>query len=188
MTAAAQEFPVLTTARLRLEPLDDQHLDGFHRLNSIAEVMRFISGRPETVEETRAGIARVKAAWHTFGYSWWAFIDRQTGELIGAGCIQHLAKDAANPLELGWRLLPAMWGKGLASEAAQAMAAYAFETLAAPQLVAVCGPDNTASAKVMQRLGMRYRGIERWYDTDTAVYVIERSTWNAGSGLHAPCA
>jgi RimJ/RimL family protein N-acetyltransferase len=180
MTAAAQEFPVLTTARLRLEPLDERHFDGLRRLNSIPEVMRFISGRPETPEETLASIARVKAAWHTFGYSWWAFIERETGELIGAGCLQHLGKDGANPLELGWRLLPSMWGKGLASEAAQAMAAYAFETLAAPRLTAVCDPDNTASAKVMQRLGMRYRGVERWYDTNVAVYATGRAEWAAG--------
>lgn len=171
------DFPVLTTARLRLEPLDDRHLEGMRRLNSTPEVMRFISGRPETHDETLAIIARVKAAWQAHGYSWWAFIDRASGELIGAGCIQHLARDPANPLEIGWRLLPSMWGQGYASEAAHAMACFAFEVLAVDRLLAVCNQDNLASAKVMQRLGMTYRGIERWYDIDTAAYVMEREQW-----------
>lgn len=179
ISAPPTPFPILTTARLRLEPVDDRHHDGLRRLNSIPAVMRFISGRPETADETLATIARVKAAWQTFGYSWWAFIDRESGELIGAGCIQHLARDPANPLEIGWRLLPSKWGQGYASEAARAMAAFAFETLGTQQLLAVCDPDNAASAKVMQRLGMHYRGVERWYDIETSVYVMEREQWHA---------
>jgi len=65
---------VLATARLQLQPFDDQHYDGLRALNSDPEVMRYITGRPETAEETTAFIARVKAAWATLGYSWWAFI------------------------------------------------------------------------------------------------------------------
>ena len=183
MTTSAHlpPYPILHTARLRLEPVDDCHFDGLRRLNSRPEVMRYISGRPETAEETAATIARVKAAWRSFGYSWWAFIDRASGELIGAGCIQHLAREPANPLEIGWRLLPSTWGQGYASEAARAMAGFAFEVLAVPTLLAVCDQDNLASAKVMQRLGMHYRGIERWYDIDTTVYAMAREQWQPGA-------
>lgn len=170
---------ILTTARLRLEPFADSHLDGLHAMNSDAEVMRYISGKPETREETAASIERVKARWAEWGYSWWSFFEIETGELIGAGCIQHLGRDKANPHEIGWRLRRDKWGKGYASEAAQAMAAHAFGPLQAPQLVAVCDPENADSAKVMQRLGMVYRGVERWYDFDCAVYGMTRSDWLA---------
>lgn len=168
---------ILTTTRLRLEPIDDRHLDGFIILNSDARVMRFITGRAETRDETIASIDRVKAAWTRFGYGWWAFIDPATDDLVGAGCVQHLQRDPANPLELGWRLRPDYWGKGYASEAACALAAHAFDTLAAPQVIAVCHQDNTDSAKVMLRLGMRFRGIEHWYDSDLAVYAMDRQSW-----------
>ncbi|HEX2011556.1 MAG TPA: GNAT family N-acetyltransferase, partial [Roseateles sp.] len=69
------------------------------------------------------------------------------------------------------------WGQGLASEAARCMAQHAFATLKAPQLVAVCDPANHASARVMTRLAMSYRGIERWYDMDCAVYGITAEQW-----------
>jgi len=171
---------ILHTERLRLEPMADAHLEGLHALNGDPVVMRYLSGRAETLEETRDMIARVKARWAEWGYSWWTFIERDGGQIIGAGCIQHLGRDAANPLEIGWRLRQDRWGRGLASEAARTMAGFAFDTLAAPLLRAVCQPENTASAQVMRRLGMRYRGVERWYDSDTAAYEITRDEWYAG--------
>jgi RimJ/RimL family protein N-acetyltransferase len=169
---------ILTTARLRLEPFSETHLDGLHRMNTDPEVMRYLGGRPETRDETQAAIERVKARWAEWGYSWWSFLELDSGELVGAGCIQHLGRDKANPLEIGWRLRRDRWGQGFASEAAQRMAAFAFDDLKAPLLCAVCHPDNAASARVMQRMGMRYRGLERWYDLD-AVYEITHEEWQA---------
>ncbi len=170
---------VLHTARLRLEPCCPEHLSGLHEMNRDPAVMRYITGRAETLEETQAMIERVQARWAELGYSWWSFIDAASGQVVGAGCIQHLGRDRAQPLEIGWRLRQDCWGQGLASEAAQVMAAFAFETLQAPLLCAVCHPDNQASAHVMKKLGMVYRGQERWYEMDTAVYEMDRAAWRA---------
>jgi len=168
---------ILTTARLILEPFADSHLDGLFAMNSDPEVMRYITGRPEKREETVAAIERVQKRWAEWGYSWWAFIEKAGGDLIGAGCIQHLAGDRANPHEIGWRLRRDKWRQGYASEAAQRMATFAFDSAGSTLLRAVYDPDNQASARVMQRLGMRYCGIERWYESDTAVYEITREEW-----------
>jgi RimJ/RimL family protein N-acetyltransferase len=59
---------VLTTPRLRLEPITDAHLAGLHAMNSDPEVMRYITGKPETYEETRQVIERVKGRWRDIGY------------------------------------------------------------------------------------------------------------------------
>lgn len=170
---------ILTTDRLRLEPFDERHLEGLHAMNRLPEVMRFITGKPETLEQTRAAIEVVKGRWAQYGFSWWAFVERGTGRVIGAGCIQYLGRDPANPHEIGWRLVPDKWGQGYASEAALAMAGWAFDSLGAPLLCAVCKPDNLDSARVMQRLGMRYRGEETWYDSAHAVYEMTRADWLA---------
>jgi RimJ/RimL family protein N-acetyltransferase len=168
---------ILTTARLRLEPCNDDHLQGLHQVNLDPEVMRYITGRPDTLADTQAMIDRVKARWADTGYSWWCFIELGTEELIGAGCIQHIGRDNKNPLEIGWRLRRDKWGQGFASEAAERMAAFAFETLKGDSLCAVCDPANTASSHVMKKLGMRYRGNERWYDMETAAYEMTREDW-----------
>jgi len=170
---------VLTTARLRLEPFSDAHLEGIYAINSDPEVMRYITGRPDTREETLAVIERVKARWAEWGYSWWSFIELTSGEIVGTGCIQHLGKDAANPHEIGWRVRRDRWRQGLAYEAAERMASFAFETVEAPLLCAVCDPENTASSSLMKKLGMRYRAVERWYDFDLAVYEMTCTEWGA---------
>lgn len=179
---------ILTTARLRLEPIDDHHFDGLHAMNRQPEVMRYLGGEPEAPEQTRKMIEVVKGRWAQYGFSWWAFIERETGRLVGAGCIQHLGRDPANPLEIGWRMVPERWGRGLASEAAGAMADCAFDTLEAPTLTAVCLPDNKGSQRVMERLGLRYRGLEQWYEQPHAAWDMTRADWDARNKAQARAA
>lgn len=178
---------ILHTPRLRLEPITDQHLDGIHAMNQIPEVMRYIGGQPETLEQTAAWMADVQRCWAAWGTSWWAFIEPTRGRVAGAGCIQYSRRDdklpadleslRCNPLEIGWRLHPDFWRQGLASEAALCMADFAFDSLAAPELIAVRHPDNLASARVMDRLGMQYRGLETWYGEMNATHVVSREDW-----------
>ncbi|OWQ92077.1 N-acetyltransferase [Roseateles aquatilis] len=169
----------LLTPRLRLVPMADTHLQGLFEMNREPEVMRYITGKPDTIEDTQAMIDRVKARWAEWGYSWWTFFERDTGQIVGAGCVQHLGRDQALPHELGWRLRPDRWSRGYASEAARRMAAFAFDDLRAPQLVAFCDQENAGSSHVMEKLGMRFRGIEHWYDFDGAVYGMTVDEWRA---------
>jgi len=176
--------PVLTSARLRLEPCDDRHFEGMHALNADPEVMRYITGEPETRAQTAEMITRIKARWLRFGYSWWVFIEPDTGELVGLGCIQNLRRSGSEPdpdcpVEIGWRLRQDRWHRGLATEAAVTMARFAFETLRAPELYAVCDPENRASSAVMERLGMRHRGLEHWYERELTTYVITPQEFTA---------
>lgn len=172
----------LITPRLRLEPLDDKHFDALHRLNSDPVVMRYITGRPDTPADTQSMIDRVKTRWAELGYSWWGFVRRDDGELIGCGCIQHLNRDPNGPLETGWRLRQEAWGRGYASEAARHMVGWAFATLKPALVCAVCQPENTPSSTVMERLGMRYSGMGRWYDMDCKRYDITAQAWPDSPG------
>lgn len=167
----------LLTPRLRLEPLEDRHFEGLHRLNSDPLVMRYITGRPDTPEDTRLMIERVRARWTEFGHSWWAFMRLEDGELIGSGCIQHLDRNPAGPLETGWRLRRDAWGQGYASEAARHMVGWAFATFRPALVCAVCQPENIASSTVMERLGMSFTGLGRWYDMDCKRYDITAAQW-----------
>lgn len=170
---------ILTSARLRLEPVCLDHYAGLRLLNADPQVVRFIGGKPETPEDTLAMIERVQGRWHRFGYSWWSFIEQASGELVGAGCIQHLGHDPANDHEIGWRLRPDRWGRGYATEAARRMAAFAFDDLQAPRLAAICDPANIDSARVMQRLGMQYRGEETWNAQVISVYELGAEAWRS---------
>ena len=175
---------VLTTARLHIVPCAPEHLDGLHALNADPQVMRYITGHPESRAETQAMIERVVARWARWGYSWWSFIEQRTAEIIGAGCIQNLRRsgtepDPQCPLEIAWRVRPDRWRQGIAVEAAIAMADFAFERLHATELYAVCHPDNVASQAVMRKLGMQHRGLETWYAQSVATYSLSLQTWQA---------
>ena len=169
---------ILHTARLRLEPLDGVHFEGMQAMNGDPETMRWLGG-PATPEQTRAMIGRVQARRAAWGYGWWALIERASGELVGAAGIQHLGFDPANPHEIGWRLRRASWGLGLATEAAREIVRYGFEVLDAPRLCATRHPQNAASLRVMQKLGMRDAGLQEWNGERVPVHELLRADWQA---------
>ena len=167
------QHTTLMTDRLRLEPFAPEHAPALNAINREPEVMEFLSsGAPETLERTQESITRVRAAWATLGYSWWAIIEQETREIIGAACAQHVARNPEAEIEIGWRLATAATGKGYATEAGLAAARFAFDHIGVDHVVAVAHPDNINSHKVMQRIGMRYRGIEMHYDMDCTTYVL----------------
>ena len=176
----------LMTARLRLIPCNDDHLDGLNAINSDPEAMRYLHG-VQTRAETKAMIDRVKCRWTELGYSWWTIFELSSGEIVGAGCIQNLRRgggaspevDLSCPLEIGWRVRRDRWRQGIANEAARAMAEFAFTRLQAAVLYAVCQPENKASAGVMVKLGMHYRGIEDWYGMKVTTYTLSAEQWQA---------
>lgn len=176
----------LVTARLKLVPFTEAHVPGLHAMNADPEVMRYISGRAETLAETAAMVARVQRRWAEFGYSWWSFIEHDSGELVGAGALQNLRRSASAepdpgcPLEIGWRLRRDRWHQGLATEAARAIVEFAFGTVRAVELYAVCEPDNLASARVMQRLGMQDRGLQAWYGKSLRTFQADAPSRHSG--------
>jgi RimJ/RimL family protein N-acetyltransferase len=170
-----RDGPRLQTTRLRLEPFSQAHAAALNILDSDPAVMRFIGdGSTRTLDQTKAAIGRVQERWERLGYAWWTLFERQTGDAIGAACLQHLANEEGAPLEIGWRLRPDKQGKGYATEAGRAILRFAFRKVGADEVLAVAHPDNVSSRKVMERLGMTDEGIETHYGQPCIVYRIER--------------
>jgi RimJ/RimL family protein N-acetyltransferase len=174
---------ILTSARLRFEPFDDRHLDGLQAINGDPEVMRWLGGRPDTRDDTRATIARVRTRWAEFGFGWWALLDRASGEVVGAAGLKHLEHDRANPHEIGWRLHRDHWGRGLADEAARTILQHAFGTVGAPQVLAIRHPGNAASERLMRKLGMVPLGLQTWDGAEVAVHRLDRAAWAADPAM-----
>ncbi|HEX2103756.1 MAG TPA: GNAT family N-acetyltransferase [Solirubrobacteraceae bacterium] len=151
---------VVETPRLRLRPwraADD--LPALTATCADPEVMRFVAPhRPLRADESAALLARIEDHWREHGYGLWALEPRANG----AGCIGFtgLAIPSFLPellpaVEIGWRLDRAWWGRGLATEAARASVAYAFETLGLASVVSIIDARNERSLRVARKLGMR---------------------------------
>lgn len=123
---------------------------------------------------------------------------KATDELIG-NCGVRLKSPGAREADIGYELNPEFWGRGYASEAAHAMVEYGFTELGVHRIWSWCIADNVASARVLEKLGMRQEGRlreneffkGRWWDT--LVYAILEPEWRArqaqqGNALPGPLA
>jgi ribosomal-protein-alanine N-acetyltransferase len=112
------------------------------------------------------------------GVQYWLVFLLETGQF--AGCA-GLRPKAGNLLELGYYLLPGLWGKGLATEAATAVAHYAFTVLGVEALFAGHHPQNHASQKVLGKLGFERTG-EEFYEPSGVVEPVYRLRRSARQG------
>ncbi len=127
--------------------------------------------------QTAAQIARFQQRWREDGFSHWAAVDTPSGRLIGRiGLIRHhdWPLEAA-PVEVGWTLDRAYWGRGLATEGGAASVECWRERLSDDaRLLSITRPMNRRSRAVMERLGMTYRGETQWHGSDVVWYAIDR--------------
>jgi len=164
---------ILETARLRLEPFALAHAGALNLLDSDPAVMRHIGdGSTKSLDQTTAAIERVQGRWQRLGFAWWTIFEKGSGAAIGAACLQHLENKDGAPLEIGWRLRTASQGKGYATEAGRAIIGFGFGKIGASCLLAVANPDNIRSRRVMERLGMTFRGTETHYGQPCIVFVL----------------
>jgi RimJ/RimL family protein N-acetyltransferase len=127
----------------------------FAALNADPEVMRHFPATLSRAEsDALAGAIEDHFARHGFGL----WVVEVPGVASFAGYVGLAVPAFTAPftpcVEIGWRLARAFWGRGYATEAARAIAAFAFETLGLPELVSFTVPDNAASRRVMEKLRM----------------------------------
>lgn len=163
---------ILESPRLRLVPLADEHLSGLHAINGDAAVMTYIGdGAPLSLRQSQLMIDTVRRHWALHGMSWWALLNKEDGEMVGAAALQPLEAQTGAPPEIGWRLRRSCWGRGYATEAATAIVEHA-RLMGQRRLVAIAHPANLASMAVMHRLGMLYLGLEAHDISPCAIFEL----------------
>jgi ribosomal-protein-alanine N-acetyltransferase len=176
----------LRTERLLLREFVGGDWPAAHECGSDLQVVRFMPWGPNTEEDTRAFIARNLAAQHESPRSAYemAVTLLDGGRLIGA-CGLHPRGDASRSGWIGYCSNRPFWGRGYATEAARALVGFGFRELGLHRIWATCDPDNTASARVLGKLGMQRQGRLR-EDTDVRgrwrdsfLYGILEQEWQA---------
>lgn len=145
----------IETPRLLLRQWRPEDREPFYRINSDPKVMEHFSGTLSRSESDQlVELAEAHFARHRFGP--FAAELRETEQFIGFIGISIPAFDAPfmPAVEIGWRLEPAFWNRGLATEGARAVLRYAFDVLQLKEVVSFTVPDNFASRRVMEKLGM----------------------------------
>lgn len=155
----SQSPPPRPRPRVRLRGWREADLEPFAKMNADPRVAEFL---PSTLtrQESDAFVGRIEMAFATRQFGLWAVerIDVEQRPFIGFVGLSVPTFDAEfTPcVEIGWRLAPEHWGLGLATEAAQMVVHHAFEVLGLPQVVSFTVPENRASRRVMEKLGMTH--------------------------------
>ena len=175
----------LITERLELRLLTLADAPAAFEIYGDPEVMRHVAGGTlPDVPATEAMIQQVIAHQRMHGYSWWGVIERATGELVGdAGLYSY--EGTGPDVEVGYTFRRDAWGRGYATEAATACLQAAFGPLELERVVAVVKPENPASRRVLEKIGMRADGQVRYRGEDWLRFVAERRTWRAADGARA---
>ena len=163
----------LVTDRLTMRPFAADDLEAAHAIWSDPAVGPWIGGRHERLRTSIDELEGHLDHQARHGFSMWAALDRATGELVGEVGLQ-LLEGTGPEVEIGWCFARSAWGRGLATEAAEAWLRTGFEFLGLDRVVAVVLPDNARSLRVCEKLGMDEDGRRHVYGAEHVLLAVER--------------
>src|SRR5262245_31146105 len=161
---------ILETNRLLLRRQVIEDLDELWALYCNPEITRYIPDAPRTREE-----AREELEWHMNGHpkypelGLWATIYKETGKFIGRCGLLPWTIDGKQEVEVAYTIAQEYWGQGLGAEAAQGILNYGFERLNLSRLICRIEPENIASQRVAEKIGMTYE--KEWQD-ETGPFLV----------------
>jgi RimJ/RimL family protein N-acetyltransferase len=174
----------LRTDRLTLREFREDDWPALHDIESREEVARYQDFAPRTRDESRTYVLESIAGARqqprrTYDL---ALALKETGELIGRVGLGITDQEIGEAV-LWYTLHPAHWGHGFTTEAARAMVDAGIRELGLHRIWADCDPDNVASWRVLEKIGMRREGhlIENAFIkgewVDSLIYAILAREW-----------
>lgn len=188
---------VVETERMLLRWFTEADAGPLAALYGDPRVMRFITLQPPSLAEVESEILPDYLREYRDlpdGLGPFAAVEKGTGQMAGRFSLKPAnSYGLAGGTELGYRLYPAFWGRGLATEGARALIGSAFGRLPLDRVVATTMADNTGSWRVLEKCGMRR--VRTFHYPDAAlmpgaehgdfVYELTRSDW-ARQSRHEP--
>lgn len=145
----------LETERLTIRPWNEEDRPALVEITSDGEVMRYLSQAGGWDEQkVTEFLERQTRNLGDDGVCMGATIEKATGRLVGIAGIQRLG--TTEDFEIGWIFSRDAWGRGFATEAGRAARDHVLEVMRKPRVVAIIDPENVASKRVAERLGMAY--------------------------------
>ncbi len=145
----------LKTTHLTLRPLQPADAEALYRINQSEGVLRYFPNpAPPALEKVQRFVAGQQAHWEKYGYGNWGILPDGEQEIVGWGGLQYLPE--LDDTEVGFLLDRPFWGKGYATEVAQASLRFGFEHFGLAHIIALVHPENIASQRVLEKCGMSY--------------------------------
>jgi [ribosomal protein S5]-alanine N-acetyltransferase len=149
---------IAETERLILREFTPADAEDFYRIHTDAETMRFqVLPENYSVEVERYYLGRhIERYYKTLGFGIWALVLKENNRLIGRCGLVRQPLEGGEEIEVSYLVEREFWNRGFASEAASAALTLGFDKYNLPGIVAFIDPRNTASARVAEKIGMRF--------------------------------
>lgn len=147
--------PTFYTNHLTLRPRRLSDLEECLKMDRDPEVTRFVQGPWHKPRAHRSFVVERIEQVYPPGLGYWTIRDRETDKFYG--WVLLIPYNVLKPeVEIGWRLVRDTWGKGVATQAAKIILEHGLYTAGVPRIVADIDPQNIASARVAEKIGMQY--------------------------------
>jgi RimJ/RimL family protein N-acetyltransferase len=163
---------ILETERLVLRQFTFEDADFILRLLNEPSFIQNIGDRGvRTLEDARSYILRVPLdSYEKNGFGLYLVILKESGKPIGmCGLIK---RDQLEDVDIGYAFLPEFWSKGYAVEAALAVKEYARDVIGLKRLIAITDPENQASIRVLEKIGLRFEKMVRLSEDDIELKLL----------------
>ena len=163
---------IIETDRLLLREfiLDDAEM--FYQLNSNPNVIRFTGNAAfKSIEEAKSFLENYND-YKANGYGRWAVINKKSNEFIGWCGLKY--GELENETDIGFRFFEEEWNKGYATESSTACLKYGFEVLKLNRIIGRAMKENTASIKVLEKIGLVYETDYIFENKEAVIYKIEK--------------
>jgi len=178
---------LITTDRLTLHAWSEEFFEDLFALARLPEITRYVRhGRPWSRDYTISRHQSTLAHWAEHGFGWLAVRDSSFTGLVSL--VRRTAWETGlgvPAVEMGWWISPSAWGKGYATEATTAVRDHVFEQGFTDTLLAVYEPANSASERVVTKLGFATHS-EYEQDGRTFRRAVRRSVGNGGRDIADP--
>ncbi len=161
MSSGLPDDAVLTTGRLKLRRYRPEDLEFLLPVLGDPVSMRYYP-HAFSRDECMAWIERQLHRYQTDGFGLWAIELRETGTFVGDCGLTVQSVDRAREVEVGWHVHPDRQGQGIATEAGLGCRDHAFRTLGLTRLISLVRPENLASCRVAEKIGMRVEKVTRY--------------------------
>ena len=163
---------MIETQRLIIREFGDDDFAALYAIVSNPEIMRYSDG-PESEAAARVRLAGYRTSYEKNGFGKWAVLDKSANQVIGYCGFGIEVFEGQSHRELGYRLLRPYWGRGIACEAASACSQYGFSTLEFSDYIAFAHPDNVASWRILQKIGMSYLKSSSFHGYPVRIYEMK---------------
>ncbi len=173
------------TARLHALRMDDTHISFIAAMHADERLMATMGGT-RTESASRRYLLQNVEHWAEQGFGMYVLTDRASGLLAGRAGLKRTQSRGRDEVEVAYAFLPASWGKGYATEIAQALLSLGFKRLSVDALAAVALEENAASCRVLEKCGMRQIGGAGAGGAGKRHYEIRRAEWPLPAADAAP--